>query len=62
MAVLHRIPVSQGDVPQTAEQANVRVCQWCNAELRPTDKVWECVGNLSHYIVCDECHNKAIIH
>ena len=60
MATLHRIPVMQGDVPQKA--GNLDKCQWCNKALKPQDTIWECVGNLDHYFVCDECHQQAIIH
>uniref|UniRef100_A0A6M3KB53 Uncharacterized protein n=1 Tax=viral metagenome TaxID=1070528 RepID=A0A6M3KB53_9ZZZZ len=60
MAVLHRIPVMQGDAPQLAE--NLPSCQWCKKELQPNDTVWECVGNINHYLVCDQCHVSAIVH
>lgn len=60
MVSLHRIPVMQGDTPQKA--ANLPKCQWCNKELKPEDTVWECRGNIGHYLVCDACHETAIIH
>jgi len=60
MATLHRIPVMQGDTPKKAK--NLTKCQWCNKELKPEDTVWECVGNIDHYLVCDTCHELAIIH
>ena len=60
MAILHRIPVAQGDVLRKAD--NLTKCQWCNKELNPDDTVWECVGNLDHYLVCNDCHETAIIH
>ncbi len=60
MAVLHRIPVSQGDIPQRA--LNLTKCQWCGKLLLWDDIVWECVGTLDHYLVCDECHKTAIVH
>jgi hypothetical protein len=50
----------QGDTPQKA--GNLIKCEWCNKALKPEDTVWECVGNLDHYLVCNECHNQAIIH
>ena len=58
MAILHRIPTMQGDTPEKAE--NLPKCQWCNLDLHPDDTVWECVGNLGHYLVCDKCHEEAI--
>lgn len=60
MTVLHRIPAMQGEKPQKA--GNLIKCQWCGSKLGPDDKVWECVGNLSHYLVCDKCHDTAIRH
>lgn len=71
MAILHRIPVMQGDAPVTdtrrsmplfSTAGNLTNCQWCGKELQYKDTVWECVGNLDHYLVCDECHQQAIIH
>ena len=60
MATLHRIPVMQGDAPRKAE--NLIKCEWCGKALNPQDTIWECVGNLDHYLVCDECHQTAIVH
>ncbi len=37
-------------------------CQWCGVPLDPTDKVWECMSLCDHYLVCDGCHEEAIIH
>lgn len=60
MAILHRIPVMQGDTPRKA--GCLTKCEWCNKPLYPEDTIWECVGNLDHYLVCDKCHEQAIIH
>ncbi len=60
MAILHRIPMSQGDIPQKAR--NLIKCQWCGKQLKPDENIWECVGNLGHYLACDGCHQAAIIH
>lgn len=27
-----------------------------------TLRVWECVGRLDHYLVCNKCHDEAIVH
>ena len=62
MATLHRIPVMQGDVEGTFKAGNLLKCQWCNKEVQPEDTMWECVGNLDHFLVCDDCHESAIIH
>jgi len=60
MAILHRIPIAQGDVPQKA--GNLTKCQWCHKPLNSDDTVWECMGNIGHYLACDDCHETAIIH
>lgn len=60
MATLHRIPVMLGDIPEKARY--LTKCQWCNKELKQEDTVWECIGNIGHYLVCDTCHETAIIH
>ncbi len=61
MTLLHRMPIESGkDVSQP--KGNIDRCQWCGVSLDKTDKVWECVGKLDHYLVCDGCHEEAIIH
>ena len=57
---LHRIPITQGDISQKA--GGLTHCQWCNAKLTPDTPVWEAVGRLDHYLVCEECHQAAIVH
>jgi len=58
---LHRMSVESGkDTPEP--KGALTHCQWCGVPLDPTDKVWECVARLGHYLVCDGCHEEAIIH
>ncbi len=74
MTILHRLPA---DLDQPKLRGNLDKCQWCGNNLVPssydggftreggiimTDIVFECVGRLDHYLVCPECHDKAIIH
>ena len=56
---LHRKPADE-DVPGMAQ--SLGKCQWCNKALDRIDKVWHCIARLDHYLVCDDCHEKAIIH
>lgn len=61
MAELHRMSVESGkDIP--IPKGRLTRCRWCGVPLDPTDKVWECVARLDHYLVCDGCHEEAIIH
>ena len=62
MATLHRV-YKPGDKPQKA--GNLTTCQWCNKALRPEDTVWEGMSDTSflyYYLVCDTCHESAIVH
>lgn len=59
METLHRLPV---DLDIHGMACNLQICQWCNKNLDPIDKVWHCVARLDHYLVCDGCHEEAIIH
>jgi hypothetical protein len=56
---LHRQPKDL-DVPEP--KGNLSHCQWCGVPLDTTDKVWHCMARLDHYLVCDGCHEEAIIH
>ena len=59
MTVLERLP---SDLDQPRDKGNITHCQWCGVPLDLTDKVWECTGRLDHYLVCDGCHEEAIVH
>ncbi len=56
---LHRQPK---DLDTAGMANNLQKCQWCNKVLDPIDRVWHCVARLDHYLICDDCHEKAIIH
>lgn len=47
----------QDEGPELA--GNIGNCQWCNKPLQPENTVWYCDGELSRYLVCDECHGNA---
>lgn len=57
--ILHRLPQ---DLDKSEPKGNLTHCQWCGVPLDETDKVYECVQRLDYYLVCDGCHEEAIIH
>jgi len=57
--ILHRKPA---DIDQPETKGNLTHCQWSGVPLDPTDEVWDCVARTDHYLVCDGCHEEAIIH
>ena len=57
--ILHRQPK---DLDIAEPKGNLTHCQWCGVTLDPTSKVWHCVARLDHYLVCDDCHDQAIVH
>ena len=58
---LHRLSVeSGGDKPEP--KGALTCCQWCGVPLDPTDKVWEVVMRCDHLLVCDGCHEEALVH